>query len=259
MNKNKITIAEAKTLLSQINSLEDPIFDILKNDSRKGIQSALGQWSKEREKELQLVQHRANMLIQENQLREKGYQFIAGIDEVGRGPLAGPVVAAAVILPTDIPALPINDSKKLSAKMRNKLYEIIMEQAYVGIGVIDNTVIDKINIYQATKLAMKQAASNLKQPADALLIDAMTIPTNIKQISLIKGDAQSYSIAAASIVAKVYRDQLMTEYASQYPNYQFENNAGYGTKAHLEGLEDYGITPIHRKSFEPIKTKLMKK
>lgn len=251
-----MTIAQAREVLSQINSEKDPIFLDLKKDSRKGVQILLKKWEAKKEKALQLIQHRHQMLLHENQLKEEGYHFIAGIDEVGRGPLAGPVVAAAVILPPDIPALQIDDSKKLSLKMRNELYEVIMEKAVVGIGEVDNTIIDEINIYQATRKAMKEAVEALDPAPDALLIDAMQIAMDIKQISLIKGDAQSYSIAAASIVAKVYRDRLMEKYAEKFPNYQFENNAGYGTKAHLEGLEDYGITPIHRRSFEPIKSKL---
>lgn len=251
-----MTIAQAKEALYQITSVEDPIFLELKKDTRKGVQTLLKNWELKKEQALQLIEHRRQMLQYENQLKKDGYHFIAGVDEVGRGPLAGPVVAAAVILPQDMPALQINDSKKLSLKMRNELYEVIMEKAVVGIGVVDNTIIDQMNIYQATRKAMKEAVLALDPTPDALLIDAMQIAMDVKQISLIKGDAQSYSIAAASIVAKVYRDRLMKKYAEEFPNYQFENNAGYGTKAHLEGLENYGITPIHRRSFEPIKSKI---
>lgn len=252
--EKKQTIIEIREKLSQITDPEDAIFTELLSDTRKGIQLEVKRWQNSYQKKLQLLQHQETMLYHENILSDQGFTTIAGIDEVGRGPLAGPVVAAAVILPSDMPALPINDSKKISKAVREELYFIIMEKARVGIGIIDNNVIDKVNIYQATKLAMIQAVNNLNLQPDALLIDAMKLPLPQKQVSLIKGDLNSYSIAAASIVAKVYRDQMMTDYAKEYPNYGFEKNAGYGTKAHLEGLQKYGSTPIHRKSFEPIKS-----
>lgn len=252
--EKKQTIIEIREKLSQITDPEDAIFTELLSDTRKGIQLEVKRWQNSYQKKLQLLQHQETMLYHENILSDQGFTTIAGIDEVGRGPLAGPVVAAAVILPSDMPALPINDSKKISKAVREELYFIIMEKARVGIGIIDNKVIDKVNIYQATKLAMIQAVNNLNLQPDALLIDAMKLPLPQKQVSLIKGDLNSYSIAAASIVAKVYRDQMMTDYAKEYPNYGFEKNAGYGTKAHLEGLQKYGSTPIHRKSFEPIKS-----
>lgn len=250
----KQTIAEIRERLSQITDPEDAVFAELLQDTRKGIQLEIKRWQNNYQKKIQLLQHQETMLYHENVLSKQGFTTIAGIDEVGRGPLAGPVVAAAVILPEDMPALPINDSKKLSRAVREELYTIIMEKAQVGIGIIDNKVIDSVNIYQATKLAMMQAVNNLNLQPDALLIDAMKLPLAQKQVSLIKGDLNSYSIAAASIVAKVYRDQMMTDYAKEYPNYGFEKNAGYGTKAHLDGLHKYGLTAIHRKSFEPIKT-----
>lgn len=252
--EKKQTIAEIRERLSQITDPEDAVFAELLQDTRKGIQLEIKRWQNNYQKKIQLLQHQETMLYHENVLSKQGFTTIAGIDEVGRGPLAGPVVAAAVILPEDMPALPINDSKKLSRAVREELYAIIMEKAQVGIGIIDNKVIDSVNIYQATKLAMMQAVNNLNLQPDALLIDAMKLPLAQKQVSLIKGDLNSYSIAAASIVAKVYRDQMMTDYAKEYPHYGFEKNAGYGTKAHLDGLHKYGLTSIHRKSFEPIKT-----
>lgn len=252
--EKKPTISDVKKQLSKINQMDDPLLEELANDTRKGVQLALKKWQNNYDKQLLLQEHKKTMLIPERQLKEEGYRFIAGIDEVGRGPLAGPIVAAAVILPEGIPALPINDSKKLSASLREELSELILGCAQVGIGIVENDLIDSINIYEATKVAMEKAIHALPIQPDALLIDAMKLKTTIKQVSLIKGDAHSYSIAAASIVAKVYRDTLMKDYAEIYPHYGFENNAGYGTKIHLEGLKEFGTTPIHRKSFEPIKT-----
>lgn len=215
----------------------------------------------------------------ERELRETGITYIAGVDEVGRGPLAGPVVAAAVVLPDDFDVLGIDDSKKLSEKKREELFEIINEKALaIGIGQRDNKIIDEINILEATKEAMKDAIfaceAELKrknrekkiigqdkvtafdeEPScevciqhilfDAIKIEAVDKP----QTSLIKGDARSVSIAASSIIAKVTRDRMMKEYALIYPDYGFETNKGYGTKAHYEGIEKAGITPIHRLSF----------
>ena len=185
---------------------------------------------------------------------QEGASFIAGVDEVGRGPLAGPVVAAAVILPKNIEDLGFDDSKKLSASKREEIYRLIQEKAIaIGIGIVDADIIDQVNIYQASRLAMQQAVSELKIQPDYLLIDAMKIDVNTPQIGIIKGDAKSISIAAASIVAKQVRDQMMQEFDELYPGYNFSNNAGYGTPKHLEGLNKKGICPIHRKTFAPIK------
>lgn len=177
--------------------------------------------------------------------------YICGIDEVGRGPLAGPVVAGAVILPKDEPILYLNDSKKLSEKKREQLYDEIMEKAVaVGIGMVSPARIDEINILQATYEAMREAISKLAVKPDLLLNDAVTIPeVEIRQIPIIKGDAKSVSIAAASIVAKVTRDRLMAEYDGVIPGYDFAKNKGYGTKAHIEALKRQGASPIHRRTF----------
>lgn len=177
--------------------------------------------------------------------------YICGIDEVGRGPLAGPVVAGAVILPKDEPILYLNDSKKLSEKKREQLYDEIMEKAVaVGIGMVSPARIDEINILQATYEAMREAISKLAVKPDLLLNDAVTIPeVEIRQIPIIKGDAKSVSIAAASIVAKVTRDRLMAEYDRVIPGYDFAKNKGYGTKAHIEALKSQGASPIHRRTF----------
>ena len=179
------------------------------------------------------------------------FRAICGIDEVGRGPFAGPVVAEAVILPKDHPVLYLNDSKKLSEKKREALYDVIMEEAVaVGIGMAGPDRIDEINILQATYEAMRAAIANLKIQPDLLLNDAVTIPgVAIRQVPIIKGDAKSVSIAAASIVAKVTRDRLMAEYDQVFPGYDLARNKGYGTKAHIEGLRKLGPTPIHRRSF----------
>ena len=195
----------------------------------------------------------------EKDFRSRGYKYIAGVDEVGRGPLAGPVVAAAVILPEDFNFYGIDDSKKLSEKKRNELNELIKGKALaIGIGVASNVEIDKINILNATKKAMQNALKslgdelmrNIGEKPDLVLIDAVRLDNlNIRQENIIKGDAKVLSIAAASIVAKVYRDNLMIEYSREYPGYDFEHNKGYGTKNHYEGIENLGITKVHRKTF----------
>lgn len=181
----------------------------------------------------------------------KDYRYLCGIDEVGRGPLAGPVVAGAVILPKDYTILYLNDSKKLSEKKREMLYDEIMEHAVaVGIGMADPKCIDEINILQATYMAMRLAIKNLGVKPDILLNDAVTIPeVDIPQVPIIKGDAKSVSIAAASIIAKVTRDRMMKEYDMVYPGYDFASNKGYGTKAHIAGLKELGAAPIHRMTF----------
>ena len=184
--------------------------------------------------------------------REYGdHQAICGIDEVGRGPFAGPVVAAAVILPKDCDILYLNDSKKLSEKKRELLYDEIYEKAVaIGIGMSSEEVIDEINILQATYEAMRQAVSRLSVQPQLLLNDAVTIPEiQIPQVPIIKGDAKSVSIAAASIVAKVTRDRMMEEYDKVLPEYGFASNKGYGSAAHIEALKKYGPSPIHRKTF----------
>ncbi|MCI5699854.1 MAG: ribonuclease HII [Lachnospiraceae bacterium] len=190
-----------------------------------------------------------SLKIYEKQYEHMGY--VCGIDEVGRGPLAGPVVAAAVILPKDSQILYLNDSKKLSEKKREELYDVIMDQAVsVGFGYVYPERIDEINILQATYEAMRDAVSKLTVTPSVLLNDAVTIPdVTIPQVPIIKGDAKSVSIAAASIVAKVTRDRLMVEYDKIMPEYGFARNKGYGTAEHIESLKNYGATPIHRKTF----------
>ena len=188
----------------------------------------------------------------ETELYNNGINFIAGIDEVGRGPLVGPVVTAAVILPKDFYDERINDSKKLTEKKRELLYDIIMENAIsVGIGISSEDVIDEINILNATKRAMLEAVNNLSVKPEHLLIDAVKLNTDIPQTSIIKGDAKSESIAAASIIAKVTRDRMMVELDKLRPEYDFKHNKGYGTKKHIEAIRKYGIIKEHRKTFAP--------
>ena len=174
---------------------------------------------------------------------------------MGRGPLAGPVVAAAVILPKACKIPGLNDSKKIPKSKHKEIYEAVFQNAIaIGIGIKDNQVIDQVNIYEATKLAMMEAIGQLEPQPQHLLIDAMKLDLPIPQTSIIKGDANSLSIAAASIVAKVTRDQMMEEFDCEYPGYDFTQNAGYGTANHLAGLDKLGVTPIHRRSFEPVKS-----
>ena len=219
------------------------------NDPRSGVQKLVSGALKKidaLEKERQRIE---NLKKYEKEYAQ--YTYICGIDEVGRGPLAGPVVAGAVILPKDCDILYINDSKKLSAAKREELYDIIMEQAVAtGLGTIGPDRIDEINILQATYEAMRQAIAQLSPQPDLLLNDAVTIPkVTIPQVPIIKGDAKSISIGAASIIAKVTRDRMMVYYDSIYPEYGFASNKGYGSAEHIAALKAYGPTPIHRRTF----------
>lgn len=254
------TIKDIKEALAQIDCLDDDRWDLYTSDIRIGVQKAIVQRKKAIQAEIDEDVRLETMLRYEKELYQKGYQAIAGIDEVGRGPLAGPVVTACVILPKDCKIRHLNDSKKIPKKHHEEIYEEVLARALgVGIDIVDNDTIDRVNIYEATKLGMLQAIEQMKGEVtkpDYLLIDAMQLDTPIPQLSLIKGDANSLSIAAASIVAKVTRDRMMAEYAKEYPGYAFDKNVGYGTKDHLAGLKQYGVTPIHRKSFEPIKSML---
>jgi len=195
-----------------------------------------------------------NLYKYENGFKNAGYSLIAGIDEVGRGSLAGPVVAAAVVLPNQCFIPYIKDSKKLTPRKRAELYYVILEKAIdVGIGIVGANIIDKINISQATFLAMKKAIINLKKVPDYLFVDGFKIPqVNISQLPLIKGEDKSISIASASIIAKVYRDNIMVQYDQKYPQYYFKKNKGYGTKEHLTALKKYGASEIHRKTYKGV-------
>ena len=195
-----------------------------------------------------------NLYEYENELIENGVKLIAGVDEVGRGPLVGPVVAACVILPLNYQLEGLNDSKKLTAKKREMYYEIIRTDALsIGVAIISEKTIDEVNIYEATKLAMKDAISKCHIKPEHVLIDAMKLDIDIPTTSIIKGDAKSLSIAAASVIAKVERDRMLDELDIKYPMYDFKNNKGYPTKKHVEAIYKYGIIKEHRKTFSPVK------
>ena len=219
------------------------------NDERAGVIKILEDCKKKKEKYLKELERIDNMLIYENKYFD--FANICGIDEVGRGPLAGPVVAGAVILPKGCRILYVNDSKKLTAKQREELSEEIMDKAVsYGIGIVSHERIDEINILQATYEAMRQAVSKLDPAPDLLLNDAVIIPgLTQKQVKIIKGDAKSLSIASASIIAKVTRDRYMEYISDKYPEYDFASNKGYGSASHIEALKKYGPCEIHRKSF----------
>lgn len=220
-----------------------------KDDSRQGVANLVKRAAKKIDDYNKEIER--TYKLSEFERKYSDYEFICGIDEVGRGPLAGPVVAGAVILPKDCDILYINDSKKLSAKKREELYEVIMEKAVCAkTAVVSPKVIDEINILQATYEAMRQAIANLSVKPELLLNDAVMIPgVDIKQVPIIKGDAKSISIGAASIMAKVYRDHMMEEYDKVFPGYDFASNKGYGSKEHIEALHRLGPCPIHRCSF----------
>lgn len=225
------------------------IFSQYEKDERTGVQKEIERARKRLEAYRKELERCENLKKYEREY--EAYAHICGIDEVGRGPLAGPVVAGAVILPKDCDILYINDSKKLSEKKREELYDVIMEKAVaVGLGYSTPERIDEINILQATYEAMRQAIGKLSVKPDLLLNDAVTIPkVDIRQVPIIKGDAKSISIGAASIMAKVTRDRLMVQYDEVYPEYGFASNKGYGAQIHIDALKKYGPCPIHRKTF----------
>lgn len=239
--KEELQAAEETMLPSFVTAYEE--------DERTGVQKLVQQAQKRLDALAKEKERIERLKVYEKEYEACGY--VCGIDEVGRGPLAGPVVAGAVILPKDCNILYINDSKKLSEKKREELYDIIMAEAVAtGIGMVGPARIDEINILQATYEAMRQAIQNLSVTPDILLNDAVTIPqVNIRQIPIIKGDAKSISIGAASIIAKVTRDRLMVEYDKVMPEYNFASNKGYGSAEHIAALKKYGPTPIHRRSF----------
>ena len=244
------TITEIKRKLEEATDEERVLLrQEYSSDQRQGVQKILEKYRKLQEKyEQELIRTEK---MKEFEYKYQEYSYICGIDEVGRGPLAGPVVAGAVILPKDKNILYLNDSKQLSPTKREELYDEIMEKAVaVGIGVVSPSVIDEINILQATYEAMRIAISKLQVKPDLLLNDAVTIPeVGIKQVGIVKGDARSVSIAAASIVAKVTRDRMMVEYDKVYPEYHFASNKGYGSKEHTEALRQVGPCAIHRNTF----------
>jgi ribonuclease HII len=249
-----LTITEIERQLENVVQENDPFLLGILHDERKGVQQLVHKWKKKLAENQRLKEKFVEMSSYELKGHNRGYELIAGVDEVGRGPLAGPVVAAAVILPIDFFLAGIDDSKKLSEKKRLEFDEIIRKEAIAfSISMIHAKEIDEMNIYEATKKAMNAAIVSLEPKPDLLLIDAMKLDIPFPSESIIKGDAKSISIAAASIVAKVARDHLMKELSQTYPVYGFQQNMGYGTKEHIEAIHKHGITAYHRKSFAPVK------
>ena len=250
MSTDRKSIAQIKKEFAEAKegSLEE-LFAQYAMDERSGVKAVLNSYRKKQEKLAKERGRLEEMRSYEHQYERYGY--VCGIDEAGRGPLAGPVVAGAVILPEDCEILWLNDSKQLSEKKREALYDEIMEKALaVSVGMASPARIDEINILQATYEAMALAVKDLNVVPDLLLNDAVTIPQiPVKQIGIIKGDARSLSIAAASIMAKVTRDHLMEEYDKLYPEYGFAKHKGYGTAAHIKAIKEYGPCPIHRRTF----------
>lgn len=255
MTKTSKTINEIRQELELISDEKDKNLLFYQQDPRKGVQKLV-----ERKMKLilngkeQLLAHQQRLEIERSLYATNKIQTIAGIDEVGRGPLAGPLVVAAVILPQECDTLVgVSDSKQLSHAKRVEFDRLIREVALdIQVVVYDASQIDQLNIYEATRQAMRDAAHQLTIQPDYLLLDAMTIDSPLPQESLIKGDQRSLSIAAASIIAKVYRDDIMCEYAKIFPEFEFERNMGYGTAGHLKALANHGYTPIHRQSFSPV-------
>lgn len=246
--EEKISVIKSHFQAASMDRLPE-LISAYEADERSGVQSLIAAANKKLEALEKEKQRTESLKKFEKEYAAFGY--LCGIDEVGRGPLAGPVVAGAIILPKDCDILYLNDSKQLSEKKREELYDVIMEKAVsVGLGFSSPERIDEINILQATYEAMREAVSKLFVQPDVLLNDAVTIPgLPMKQVPIIKGDAKSVSIAAASIVAKVTRDRMMVEYDTVFPEYGFASNKGYGAAAHIEALKKYGPCPIHRRSF----------
>lgn len=249
MKAKRATISEIKTALA-----ENPAsVSQWQDDERVGVQKLLQQFERNQAK----LADQRDAFDQRLSFEKTAWlanKQLAGVDEVGRGPLAGPVVAGAVVIDDHFDLVAVHDSKQLSAKKRMQLdAQIKSEVVDYAFGVVDAQMIDEVNIYEASRIAMKQAIEQLQVPVDGLLIDAMTVDMDLPQEKLIKGDDRSISIGAASILAKNYRDELMVQYDQQYPGYDFAKNAGYGTKAHLAGLDALGPCPIHRMTFTPVK------
>ncbi|WP_434737604.1 ribonuclease HII [Limosilactobacillus sp.] len=248
------TIRQIKDRLAAITNPADPYVIALRDDPRKGVQQALAQHQRRLERQAAALAAFHQRFRYEQALWQRGCTYVAGMDEVGRGPLAGPVVTCAVILKPSFDLVGVTDSKQLTKHEREQLYlQIVNEAVEVSIAVNDREAIDRLNIYAATQDAMIRAVNNLHHRPQHLIVDAVPLKIPIPQTTLIKGDQKSISVAAASIVAKEYRDHLMRDYDRVYPGYGFAENMGYGTKEHLAGLAKYGVTPIHRHSFSPVK------
>lgn len=247
------TVKQIRERLSQLTDRSDPYVQSLATDSRKGVQQALTQFYRRLERQAAAQAAFRQRFRYEEKLWRQGCRYVAGMDEVGRGPLAGPVVTCAVILRPDFDLVGVTDSKQLTRHEREQLYlQIVNEAVEVSIAVNDREAIDRLNIYAATQDAMIRAVNNLHHRPDHLIVDAVPLKIAIPQTTLIKGDQKSISVAAANIVAKEYRDYLMRDYDRVYPGYGLAENMGYGTKEHLAGLAAHGATPIHRRSFRPV-------
>lgn len=250
---SKETIKAIRNHLARLNDPADPYAAALAADPRKGVQQALQQFQRRLARTAKAQAAFQQRFKYERALWQAGCRYVAGMDEVGRGPLAGPVVTCAVILDPAFDLVGVTDSKQLTRHERESLYlKIVNEAVEVSIAVNDREAIDRLNIYAATQDAMVRAVKNLHHQPDHLIVDAVPLKIPLPQTTLIKGDQKSISVAAASIVAKEYRDHLMRDYDRVYPGYDFAENMGYGTKKHLAGLAKYGVTPIHRRSFRPV-------
>ncbi|MBF7095824.1 ribonuclease HII [Alkalibacter mobilis] len=252
MDFKNMSVKAVKEMV-EMSSMDDyaRLMSSLEKDTRQGVRSIVKSMRKRIEKNnLEDLRIQELKYIEEN-LHANGFKLIAGMDEVGRGPLAGPVVSCAIMLPIESKIRFVNDSKKLSAEKREDLSRVLIESAIsVGLGIIDNNEIDHYNILNSTKKSMVQALEDLAEKPDIILVDAVHLErVSIPQKSFIKGDERCYAIAAASIVAKVKRDAMMDEYHELYPEYNFKTNKGYGTKEHVDAIRKYGLSPVHRKSF----------
>lgn len=251
MDISRYTAAQLRAMLEAADEArESALVRAMLADPRITVQNLAKSVLARRERELALIQRFNDMTVEEQSAWEQGFTAVAGIDEVGRGPLAGPVVAACMVWPADGCVLGVDDSKKLAPEKREELFPQIMEQAIaVGIGSVDNTAIDEINILEATKRAMIKAIEDCSVRPDYLLIDAVRLDVPIPCRALVKGDQISFAIAAASIIAKVTRDREMVRLSKQYPQYEWDQNKGYGSPAHIEAIKTYGPSPLHRMSF----------
>ncbi|MGL5206408.1 MAG: ribonuclease HII [Acidaminococcaceae bacterium] len=249
-----MNIAEIKTILSQEPSKEE--IALIASDERLGVQKLYAAYKRRIEAEFKEKERFAKMLAFEKEYWQQGITYVAGVDEAGRGPLAGPLVVASVILPEKIFISGLNDSKKLSAKVRERLYEEVCQKAIsIVMNIVSVREIDQHNIYQATKLSMEKVLAHLSPKPTVALVDAMPVDAgDVKTVPLIHGDALSASIAAASVIAKVTRDRIMCDIDKEYPEYDFASNKGYGSQKHMEAIQKYGATIWHRRSYEPIKS-----
>lgn len=255
----KLTVKDIRGLFEQVTSADDPLFRQFAEDPRSGVQKIIQQTQRRLVKAAKAQAAFHQRFKYENALWNQGNRWVAGMDEVGRGPLAGPVVTCAVILDRGFDLIGVTDSKQLTQHEREQLYlKIVDEAVEVSLAVNDAPVIDQLNIYAATQQAMIRAVTSLHHRPDHLIVDAVPLDIAIPQTTLIKGDQKSISVAAASIVAKEYRDHLMKDYDRLYPGYDLSENMGYGTAKHLAGLKKYGATPIHRRSFSPVQRAIEK-